>query len=254
MILNRTIVDGKVIYKEISFDAAVNLEDKTGLVFTDEDEKDDFYDYLDELESEDDDIEEDEDDEDLDEDEEVYEAEAEEDEKSESDEKFFKKLERKINKLGEQIEKRINKEEIKATFSQVADFFKDETANPKSKASKIYKMMPYMDEEDLHEVVEKIIDGDEEYKDINVSAIVPFLSTNDCDLLFINAIEKHEKNKVIRKMAPFVSQECLSKFSDEYIKGNYQYVNIDYLYPFMASKDIKKVFKYIISKDNKKGE
>ena len=247
MILNRTIVDGKVIYKEISFDAAVALEDKTGLVFTDEDEKDDFYDYLDELASEDDDIEED--DEELDEDEEVYEAKAEDEAKEE--EKFFKKLERKINKLGEQIEKRINKEEIKATFSSIADFFKDETFNPKSKASKIYKMMPYMDDEDLHEVVVKIIDGDEEYKDINVSAIVPFLSSSDCDLLFINAIEKHEKNKVIKKMAPFVSQECLSKFSDEYIKGNYQYVNIDYLYPFMAAKDIKKVFKYIISKDNK---
>lgn len=248
MILNRTIVDGKVIYKEISFDEAINIEDKTGLIFTDEDEKDDFYDYLDELEADVDDDDEDEDDEELDVDEEVYEAEAED---AKDDEKFFKKLERKINKLGEQIEKRINKEEIKATFSQVADFFKDETSNPKSKASRIYRMLPYMDKEDLHEVVEKILDGDEEYKNINLVIIAPFLCTDDCDLLFINAIEKHEKNKVLKKMAPFVSQECLSKFADEYIKGKYQYVNIDHLYPFMDAKDIKKIFKYIISKDNK---
>ncbi|MBO4622765.1 MAG: hypothetical protein J5691_02635 [Bacilli bacterium] len=245
MILNRTIVDGKVIYKEISFDAAVALDDKTGLVFTDEDEKDDFYDYLDELESDEEEIE----DEELDEDEEeVYEASAEEDEE---DEKFFQKIGRKLNDLGDKIEKRINKEEIKATFSSIADFFKDESSNPKSKMSRLYKMIPYMDEEDLHEVALKIVDGDEEYKGINLVTIMPFFCTDDCDLLFINAIEKKEKNKVIRKIVPFVSKECLSKFTNEYIKGNYQYVNIDCLYPFMDAKDIKRIFKYIINKDEK---
>ena len=245
MILNRTIVDGKVIYKEISFDAAVNLEDKTGLVFTDEDEKDDFYDYLDELEADEEDDEDldDEEDED-DEDEEVYEAKA---EKDESDEKFFKRIERKLNQLGKQIESRLNKEEIKETFSQVADFFKDETNNPRSKTSKIYKMVPYMDKDDLHELVLKILDDDEEYKNINVSVIVPFLTTDDCDLLFIDCVEKQKKNKIIKKIAPFVSEKCLSKFTDEYIKGRYQYVNIDNLYPFMSSSDIKKIFKYIMT-------
>ena len=245
MILNRVIVDGKVIYKEIGFDAAVALEDKTGLIFTDEDEKDDFYDYLDELAAEDDEIDEDDDD-----DYEEVEIDEEDDETiAKKADKFAKKLERKFNDLGKKLEERLNKEEIKETFSSIASFFKDNTYNPKSKANKIVKMMPFMDPEDIHDVVLNIIDGKEDYKDINLVTILPFLTTDDCDLLFIDAIEKGVKNKVLKAMAPFVSETCLSKFVDEYVKGKYSYVNIDNLYPFMAPNDIKKVFKYVINKD-----
>ena len=35
---------------------------------------------------------------------------------------------------------------------------------------------------------------------------------------------------------------------DEYISGNYQDLQIDTLYPFMSSKDVKRLFTYIISK------
>lgn len=241
MILNRVIVDGKVIYKEISFEDAVNLEDKTGLIFTDEDEKDEFYDYLDELEAaeEDEDYEDEED------------GEIDDDFIEKKADRFAKRLEKKFNDLGKKLEERLNKEEIKETFSSIASFVKDNSYNPHSSASKIVKMMPFMDKKDIHEVVLNIIDGKEEYKNINLVTILPLLTTDDCDLLFINAVERKLKNRTIRAMAPFVSEECLSKFTDEYVKGNYQYVDINCLYPFMNSNDIKKIFQYIVKKDKR---
>jgi len=71
-------------------------------------------------------------------------------------------------------------------------------------------------------------------------------------LNFVDNIEVLEDNNKSKQsiicLAPFISKECLSSLVDEYIKGNYQEVQIDHLYPFMDSQDVKRVFKYIISK------
>ena len=55
MILRKIIEDGKTKYEEISFEDALKYENKNELVFTDEDEQDEFEDRLEELEDLDDD-------------------------------------------------------------------------------------------------------------------------------------------------------------------------------------------------------
>ena len=103
--------------------------------------------------------------------------------------------------------------------------------------------------EDLHELVENIINNSEEYKDLQLVNVFPFLETNDCDALFLKLVVEDKSEKYnIASLAPFVSKECLSKFVDEYVNGNYQDINMSMLYPFLDSKDIKRVFKYILSK------
>ena len=67
MILKKVIENNKEIYVPISFEEAVKIYDKTQLVFSSEDEEDEFEEYLDELEEakeEEDDDDENEDDDD----------------------------------------------------------------------------------------------------------------------------------------------------------------------------------------------
>ena len=119
-----------------------------------------------------------------------------------------------------------------------------------SKSSNIIAALPFLSEEDIHKIVEEILQNSEEYKDLNLVAVMPFLSKSDRDALFMKFVveNKNENHKYIYGIAPFVSSECMSKFVDGFIEGKYQDVNINGLYPFMNNSDVKRVFDYIISK------
>ena len=191
MILRKIIEDGKTKYEEISFDDALKYENKNELVFTDEDEQDEFEDRLEELE-------------DLDDDQDIH---------------YF-------------------------NFN-----FNNQKKTNKNK-NKLLTMLPFLDKDYLKEIVDGIINEEEEYKDLDLVVLFPFIGKEECDRLFKKFIfENKECDKhYITCVAPFVSKEALSNFVDEYTKGNYQNVNVDALYPFMSPHDVKKMFKYIISK------
>lgn len=191
MILRKIIEDGKTKYEEISFEDALKYENKNELVFTDEDEQDEFEDRLEELE-------------DLDDDEDIH---------------YF-------------------------NFN-----FNNQKKTNKNK-NKLLTMLPFLDKEYLKEIVDGIINEEEEYKNLDLVVLFPYIGEEECDRLFKKFIfENKECDKHhITCVAPFVSKETLSNFVDEYTKGNYQNVNVDALYPFMSPQDVKKMFKYIISK------
>ena len=118
-----------------------------------------------------------------------------------------------------------------------------------SKVNSLVTALPFMDKEDLHELVDKILAESEEYKDLSLVMIFPFLDKKDCDKLFIQfVIEGKDCKYPIVALAPFVSQECLSKLVDEYLNGKYQDVEMSTLYPFLDKKDVKRVFNHIIQK------
>ena len=148
-----------------------------------------------------------------------------------------------------------NSKEVEETLNSTSDIlnnvfsFSSNSKKEKTKTQKIISMLPFMDKEDLHELVNDILNGSEEYKDIPLQAIFPFLSEKDCDSLFLKALEDPNSNINICSLAPFVSEEALSSFVDKYIEGEYQDVNIDILYPFLKSSDIKKLFKYVVNKE-----
>lgn len=66
--------------------------------------------------------------------------------------------------------------------------------------------------------------------------------------------EKYQDDIELSSLAPFVSEECLSKLVDAYIEGKYPNLELDDLYPFMSSKDVKKLFRFFIQKRKEEKE
>ncbi len=115
---------------------------------------------------------------------------------------------------------------------------------------KLVAMLPFMEDEDIHELVNRILADEEGFKDLPLVAMLPFMEDDDCDRLFLKCISEDEglsKGRLIA-MAPFVSEECFSKLVDEYINGRYPNLQLDELYPFMDSRDVKRLFEYRIRK------
>ncbi|MBR0461776.1 MAG: hypothetical protein IJJ00_03565 [Erysipelotrichaceae bacterium] len=193
MILRKTVIDGREVYEPISQKEALELDDKSGLIFTDEDEEDEFEEILEDMEDD--------------------------------------GYDYSIN-LGKA---HIGLDILKPLFS-------------KGKG-KLIGMLPFMDEEELHQVVETVLESDADYKDLPLAAMMPFLEEKDCDALFMKAVsERYRKGLSLTAMAPFISDECLSVLVDDYVNGKYPDLSLDGLYPFMDSKDVRKLFEYHIRK------
>ncbi len=126
-------------------------------------------------------------------------------------------------------------------------FNKDKSVDPNSTEAKLLRLLPYMTHEDTHEFCEKILESDEAMSKINVAEIMPFVSSEDCDALFLKSIELDGENCDIAKAVPYVSSACLTAVVDGYIKGEYPDLNIDLFYPFLADAEIKKIFYFFLS-------
>lgn len=215
MIMKKVTIDGKEVYEVISKEEAKErMKKNEKLVFTDEDEEDELEDEIDEEEEKEEEEDEDEDDE----------------EKNKTSTFNYSD---KINKV------------INDAFNSIGNI----NVNIRSKKSNsLASLVPFMSKEDLHELTEKILNDDQSLGDVNVYCLLPFLSRSDCDLLLMKAIKGETTNYKFTAIAPFVSKECLSVVVDEIISGKIPYKNIDGLYPFMNSKDVKRLFNYIISK------
>ena len=81
-----------------------------------------------------------------------------------------------------------------------------------------------------------------------------YLGEKDLGELFLKGTL--EKNKLINPvvLAPYVSDKYLSSFVDAYLEGRCQDVDIDELYPYLNGKDIKRLFRYFLSKKKEKVE
>ena len=246
MILIKKIVDGKEIFEAISKEDAMKLEDKKDLLFTSEDEEESFYDEIEDLEDELEDLE--------DELEDLSDELDDEIDKNTNDKikEKMKKVSDKATDISKKIGKSINNA-MKDLGNYMKDLgksinsYKDSTLKSGSKANKLLKVLPYLEQDDIHELVQDLINGNESLEDINIVAFLPFLSSNDCNELFIKALEDGNDNYRAEEIAPFVSKECLSKIVDKYINGELKDLNVERLYPFLTSADIKKVFKKILS-------
>ena len=120
MILKKVVNGDKVIYEPISFEDALKYDKKEELQFTDEDERDDFDDALEDLEDFDD-----------------------EDDFIEFDED--KKSNDKLN---------FNFGDLGKIFENFGNFF---TKKKTSKSQKLIAALPFLDANDLHEIVEEIL-------------------------------------------------------------------------------------------------
>ena len=126
-------------------------------------------------------------------------------------------------------------------------FNRDKSDDPSSTEAKLLRLLPYMSEEDAHEFCKKLVASDEMMKKVNVADIMPFVSKDDCDALFLKCIIITDGKSDIAKAVPYVSKTCLAVVVDDYINGKYPDLDMDSLYPFLADEEIKKIFYHIIS-------
>jgi ATP-dependent exoDNAse (exonuclease V) beta subunit len=124
---------------------------------------------------------------------------------------------------------------------------KSEEPKQRSRMHKLMQMLPFMDSETIHELLEKILTNDESLHDINIMAVLPFLEKEQATSLFKKAMAGGHPKLNPMAIAPFVDDESLSFIVDEYIAGNITEDQIDGLYPFLSEKDLKRLFKHIIN-------
>lgn len=126
-------------------------------------------------------------------------------------------------------------------------FGKDKTLDENSKEAKLIKLLPYMNKREIHELAQKMLASDDTVKSLDLIAIMPFLSEDDADKLFLNSVRVGNTAYDFAKIVPYVSKRCLSEVVDGYIDGEYQTLDVDKLYPFLNDGDIKRLFYHILN-------
>ncbi|HAV19545.1 MAG TPA: hypothetical protein DCX17_00785 [Firmicutes bacterium] len=223
MILKKIIKDGQEIYVKLTPEEAKEAS-----------KNDDEFIHVDE----------DDDDEDIDE---ALDEEKEEEKEKEKEREgrhgrgsMFEFTQRIKNDINRSI--RPHMRHLGKTFS-----FTDEDDDPET--SKLMRILPFMDEDDVHEIMQKYLDSDPKFAKLKLPAIMPFLSEADCDEVFKKALTTKELERYISAIVPFVSEKALSGLVDQYLEGKYPNLNVDRLYPFLNPKDIKRIFHHLMDKE-----
>lgn len=225
MILKKILTEGKEAYVPVDLKEATELAKQGGaLLFTDEKEQQTFYEALNKQKN-------------------ILNDEITQDiNKMFSDGELAGSAEEMAVKISSRIEDKFS------DFNPDYTFYKKEKTKTSSKTAKLLNVLPFLDESDCHELIQQMLDGKESLKDISLSAVLPFLSEEDCDALFLKAVKDGNWQFSLSEVAPFVSDACLSNIVDLYIEGKFPEEEMDTLYPYLSSRDIKRVFQYIVNK------
>lgn len=120
----------------------------------------------------------------------------------------------------------------------------------KADKSPISGLLLYLKDEDLHEIALSIINGEysEKYENLDYKELLFYLNESDIEMLFFKALSEENQTLDVKAIAPYASEATYTKFVDEYIAGKYQEINIDTMYSYMKSRDIKRLFEYYLAK------
>ena len=187
---------------------------------------------------------------------EFIEAEIEQGEEPTGGEKFWRDTQEFFGKVGTGA--REFGEKIASGAKDIGDkikcgtekmFSKDRSRDPDSMEAKLLKLLPYMSAEDAHKVAERIMANDDAMKNLEIHTVMPFLTSDDCDALFVRTLELG-KACDLSACISYVSAECVADVVDAYIEGKYPKLDIDLLYPHLADAEIKKLFYHIIGAES----
>ena len=177
-----------------------------------------------------------------------------------ADSRFFKKTEKGFEVDTKEIEASFKSlgEKIAAAFNTAGQTINAareaaaQKASQKKKADRLAKMLPYMKEDEIHEIAESVIAGDEAFKDIELASLLPFMSEADCRVLFEKSLTANDEtpgtDDIYLQCVPFVGEEALTKLVDRYVEGSYHDIKMDDIYPYLASKDVKRIFYFEMKK------
>lgn len=244
MILVKKMENDKETFEKINLKEALNYS-KDDLIFTTEDDEEEYDDYLEDLEEE-------KEEKIIEIEDEIYSLEDKLDnlkdayEDNEEDGRYVtKKLEyeSKIEKLKAKmmILKNTKNKDIHLDFNPFFDIDLDD--------KKIYGLLPFLGSEKVKYIAEEKLKGNDKFKKVKFVSLLPFMKTKDVDEIFKMALNDEKYVEELITFAPFVSKEVLDKLCDDYCSSKYQYVDINKFYPFMSSSAISKLFDYFLTKE-----
>jgi hypothetical protein len=163
-------------------------------------------------------------------------------------EEFFDKFGAGARELGEKfvVGARELGEKIKVGTERL--FSTDKSEDPESREAKLIKILPYLSAEEAHNVCLEIMADEKLLSELEIASIMPSLATEDCDTLFIRALEIGMDEDLLVPAVKYISQACADKVTDDYISGKYPSLNMDKFYPHLSDENIKKLFYHIIGK------
>lgn len=104
-------------------------------------------------------------------------------------------------------------------------------------------MLPFLDEEDLNELVEKILSG--EVKGVKLMMLYPFLSREAIDKL-VDHLIKENKGKELNRALPFISKEKVNEIHEAVQAGTITGLKEFSLMPFLGKGKIKEMFNQFV--------
>ena len=159
-------------------------------------------------------------------------------------------IEKVLQAFGEKISEAVNSVQkgVQDSLSAAQD-----RAAQKKKADKLAKMLPFLDEAEIHDIAEKVLAGDENFKGIDIASLMPFMSKEDCGVLFEKSLEANDREpgvdgKLYLECVPYVDETVLSKLVDRYVEGGFENIRMDRIYPYLSSADVKRIFYYELNK------
>jgi len=132
---------------------------------------------------------------------------------------------------------------VKKTFDPEENAKRKDT-NDKNK--KLAKLLPYLSEEDIHNLLNRILEGDESLKDIDLNIIFPYLSSEDAGALFLRCIKEKNKKMKYDQLIQYIDEATLDQLVDLYLNGELEEIDIEDILPYLNDKNIKKVFEHEI--------
>ena len=121
---------------------------------------------------------------------------------------------------------------------------RDSTRDLSSKSRIVLDALPYMEEEDVHEILVEVLDGNPIYEGVSLSALLPFLSEEDCAAVLHELLD--EDPDAVKDVLPFVEEEDLSHVVDAYMKGRYPTFTPEMLYPYLSGADRRRLLEYTL--------
>lgn len=123
-----------------------------------------------------------------------------------------------------------------------------EEKNTNTPQQQIFDILPFLDQSYLMEIATKILNNDNDYKDLPLERVACFMNPFDLDKLFFSLLDK--KDQRYREIIPFISNTALSKLTHLYIEGKWQFIDMNTIYPFLGNEDIKVVFEHALKHRN----
>lgn len=108
--------------------------------------------------------------------------------------------------------------------------------------------LPFMEDDDVALIAKKCLESSgEDFMGVSFKELMPFLDDDVIGEIFLKRVKEGGN---YQELLPFVDDDVLSKMVDDYVKGDCKAeIDMDKIYPFLDEDDIKKLFKYMMSKE-----